>query len=138
MWSNGFIAWGIVIYGSCTMGPKSPASCDALPAPHLRVQSTLFEQCGVSATLDNLSIVQYEDLIGLDDGVQSMGNDDDGLVSDQFGDRLLHVGFVLRIERCCRFIKQYDGSILQNRTRDGKALPLPPDSVQPPSPMTVS
>ena len=54
----------------------------------------------MSAALDDMSVVQYKDLIGVADGFQTVGNHDDGLVMGQCldthlepsigGDRIKH------------------------------------------------
>ena len=43
----------------------------------------LLDQLRMSAALDDMSVVQYKDLIGVADGFQTVGNHDDGLVMGQ-------------------------------------------------------
>ena len=51
----------------------------------------------MSAALDDMSVVQYKDLIGVADGFQTVGNHDDGLVMGQCLDSPLQFILILRV-----------------------------------------
>ena len=51
-----------------------------------------------------------------------MGDDEDGFVFDEAGERLLNGGFVFHIQAGGGFVQQNDGRVLQKSTGDGNAL----------------
>ena len=92
----------------------------------------------MSAALDDMSVVQYKDLIGVADGFQTVGNHDDGLVMGQCS-----------IARCNS--SSFSGSTLlvaSSKMMIGASFSMarameircfsPPDKLPPPSPITVS
>ena len=81
------------------------------------------EFCG-GAGFDNLTVLQDHNLVCIGDGAHAVGDDDDGLVLDQAGKRLLDKGFVLNIQRSGGLVHQDDGGILQEGPGDGDPLTL--------------
>jgi len=73
----------------------------------------------------NLAVVQHTDLIGVYDGVESVGDDDDRFSFDDFGDGRVHFFFVLRVHEGCGLIQNHNGGVLQNGPCQGNALALP-------------
>ena len=51
------------------------------------------------APLHYLSLVQHEDVVGVDDGGEAVGDDDGGPVSANTGQGRLDVAFCLRVQR---------------------------------------
>jgi hypothetical protein len=76
------------------------------------------------SALDDLAALDHQDRIGMHDGVQAVGDDDGGAALAQMLDRLLHLLFGFRIQRCGCFIEQDDRRVLDQRAGDRDALPL--------------
>ena len=74
------------------------------------------------SALNDPAVCDDEDLRGVPNGVQPMGDHDDGLVLRQCFDCLLQPILVLRIDVRCRLVKDDDGRVLENGTGDGDAL----------------
>ena len=68
------------------------AHCDEIP-----VQTAGFHQFLVGAGLGNLAVCNYQDLIGVPDGIQPVGNDKQCLSLAQFADGLLDVALVVGV-----------------------------------------
>ena len=62
----------------------------------------------MSAALDDMSVVQYKDLIGVADGFQTVGNHDDGLVMGQCLDSPLQFILILRVNAACCLVQNDD------------------------------
>ena len=76
----------------------------------------------MSACVFNLPVLQDDNLIGIFDGGQTMGDDKQRFPFCQSSDRLLDFFFVLLIgERWC-FIQNHDRGIFQNHAGNGNAL----------------
>lgn len=90
------------------------------------------------AGLGDLAVVQDDDLVCVADGVEPVGDDEDGAMLDEPGQGLLDGVFVDRVERGGGFVEQQDGCALGDGAGDGDPLSFPPDRVRPPSPIRVS
>ena len=71
-----------------------------------------------------LSVIQDDDLVGILNGFESVGNGDDGTSFDKRVDGFLHLYFVFGVERSGRFVQQDDWRVSQNGTGNGYALLL--------------
>ena len=76
------------------------------------------------SALNDPAVCYNEDLRGVSNRVQPMGDHDDGLVLRQCFDCLLQPILVLRIDVRRRLVKDDDGRVLENGTGDGDALLL--------------
>ena len=76
------------------------------------------------AGLDDAPLVDDQDLIGVANGIKSVGNDQQGLTPAQLGDGLLDVALVVGVHAGSGLIQNDDGSILQNAAGNGDSLPL--------------
>lgn len=76
----------------------------------------------MSAALDDMSVVQYKDLIGVADGFQTVGNHDDGLVMGQCLDSPLQFILILRVNAACCLVQNDDRCVLQHGAGDGNPL----------------
>ena len=74
------------------------------------------------SALNDPAVCYNEDLRGVSNRVQPMGDHDDGLVLRQCFDCLLQPILVLRIDVRRRLVKDDDGRVLKNGTGDGDAL----------------
>ena len=82
----------------------------------------MLDQLRMSAALDDMSVVQYKDLIGVADGFQTVGNHDDGLVMGQCLDSPLQFILILRVNAACCLVQNDDRCVLQHGAGDGNPL----------------
>ena len=74
---------------------------------------------------DDPALVEHEDAVGVADGVDPLGDDDDGRVGDVLGERRAQ-GCVGRVVQCReRVVEQVDLRLVDQYPRDGQALALP-------------
>ena len=78
----------------------------------------------MGAPLSDLSIGYDEDLIRVPDGVQPVGDDQQGLALHQFRDGLLDVALVVRVHAGGCLVQNDDGCVLQDAAGNGDPLPL--------------
>ena len=76
------------------------------------------------AGLDDAPLVDDQDLIGVANGIEPVGNDQQGLTPAQLGDGLLDVALVVGVHAGSGLIQNDDGGILQNAAGNGDPLPL--------------
>ena len=76
----------------------------------------------MSAALDDMSVVQYKDLIGVADGFQPVGNHDDSLVMGQCLDSPLQFILILQVNAACCLVQNDDRCVLQHGAGDGNPL----------------
>lgn len=92
----------------------------------------------MGATFRHAPRLQHNNLVGIDDGGKTVGDDD---ACPLFGDllqRRLNLGLGAAVELAGRFIEDQDRRVFQQRARNGDALLSPPDSFSPRSPTCVS
>ena len=65
---------------------------------------------------DDPTIVENEDIVGIHDGLQTVGNDQDCFILHQLVDGFLNKHFIFRIKTCCRFIQKYDRRVGKDRS----------------------
>ena len=76
------------------------------------------------ARLDNLAMVDDDNLVGIPDRTQAVGDDDDGLATVERV-KVLHDGpLIVGIERVGGFVEEDVARILVHRTGDEDALTL--------------
>lgn len=76
----------------------------------------------MGSALGDPSVIYNQYLVGMLDGCQSVGNDDDGLSICQRGNCLLYKVLVFRVNTGSGFIQYYDRRILQNSPGNGYSL----------------
>ena len=76
------------------------------------------------AGLNDAPLVDNQDLIGVTNGIEPVGNDQQGLAPAQLGDGLLDVALIVGVHAGSGLIQNDDGSILQNAASNGDPLPL--------------
>ena len=76
----------------------------------------------MSAALDDMSIVQYKDLIGVADGLQTVGIHDDGHVIGLSLARPLQFILIIRVYAACCLVQNDDRCVLQHGAGDGNPL----------------
>ena len=78
----------------------------------------------MSATLDDMGIIQYQYLIRAPDGFQAVGDHNNGLVVRQFRNRSLQFFFIFRINAACGFIQNDNRGVFQYGAGNGNTLLL--------------
>ena len=76
------------------------------------------------AALGHLATLQHDDLVGIDDGGQAVGDDQRGAVFRHLLQRRLDLVLGEAVERRGGFVEDQDGRALENGARDGHALLL--------------
>ena len=74
------------------------------------------------AALGNFSIFHNENLVGLLDGSQPVGDRDDRLAARELGDGLLDEVLVFGVDARGCLVEDDNGCVFENRPRDGRAL----------------
>src|SRR5262245_32646924 len=101
-----------------------------LPAVERRVASALAQQLVVTPCFDDRPILDDEDAIGVDDGMQAMRDHDRRSSLAQVLDRALNLPLGFRIERSGRLVEQDDRRVLEQSACDGDALALAAGDLQ--------
>ncbi len=78
------------------------------------------------SALDDRTILQHQDLVGIDHRGQSMRNHQRRVSAGYLLERRLDLAFGLRIERGRCLVEDQDPRVLENGARDRHALLLPP------------
>ena len=76
----------------------------------------------VGADLGDAAALEDDDAVGAAHGGHAVGDDEDGAALHEVGERCLHEGFALGVERGGGFVEDQDGRVLQDGARDGEAL----------------
>lgn len=99
-------------------------SFSLLHLQQVTVQSSFSFEFGVRAFLHKLSFLHHDNLVGIADGLQMVGNDQDRAVSDKGRHCLLYFVFIDGVNIARYLVQKEDGSILEEGTGDGEALLL--------------
>jgi hypothetical protein len=78
----------------------------------------------VVAAFDDTAFVEHDDLVGVDDGRQPVGDDQAGAAGRDRAERRLDRALRQRVERRGRLVEQEDLRALQDEARDGDPLAL--------------
>jgi hypothetical protein len=76
------------------------------------------------ALFDDLAFVEDDDGIGLEDGVEAMGNGDGGASLHQFAGGFFEQGFGFRVERGGGFVENQNRRVFEEGAGEGEALGL--------------
>ena len=88
------------------------------------IQALLGHELAVCASLNNLSAVQHQDLVGVTDRLQPVSDHQNGLVPSQGFNGLLQPVLILRVYIGGGLVQDYDGSVFQDSPSNGDALLL--------------
>ena len=83
------------------------------------------DQLIVSAALDDFSVLQHDNAVGVADGGQAMGDDQSSPISYQSLERFLHGAFAFIIERAGSLIEDDQRRVFEEEAGDADSLPLP-------------
>ena len=119
-------------------GSDAPAFSLLADGGEAPVQAVLLHELGVRAVLGDPAVCHDEDLVGVLDGREAMGDGDDRLAARQLGDGLLDEVLVLRVDARGGLVENDDGRVLRMARAMEMRCFSPPESVPPPSPTTVS
>jgi len=88
------------------------------------VQSGLRQQFAMTPALPDLSVVQYQDLIGVKDRAEPVGDDDARPARHQLADRALNQRFGFRVHRAGGLIEHQDPGIEREGASEAQELAL--------------
>src|SRR4051812_6091106 len=93
-----------------------------LAAPHVGVEAVLHQQLGVTAAFGDPAAIEHDDLVGVDDGGEAMGDHDGGAAAAHLFQRALDLLLGAGVERAGRLVEQQDVRILENGAGDRHPL----------------
>lgn len=99
-----------------------------LPFDEVLVGGVVLEELVVGADFDDLAVLEYDDSVAVDDGAESVGDDDDGdvaVVGGELVDLLLDEVLALAVEGAGGFVEDEDLGLLDQGPGDGDPLLLP-------------
>ena len=76
------------------------------------------------ALFDDAAFVENDDLVGLEDSVEAVGDGDDSAALHQFARGFFEQGFGFGVEAGGGFIEDEDGGVFEESAREGYALGL--------------
>jgi hypothetical protein len=85
-----------------------------------------------------LAFVEDDDLVGLEDGVEAMGDGDGGASLHQFAGGFFEQGFGFRVERGGGFVEDEDGGVFEEGAARATRWACPLERRAPLSPTMVS
>ena len=106
-------------------GLQLPAGDVFLNIPQLGIQAIGLHQCLMRAFFLYPSAFQDDDPVGIPDGLEPVGNGNNGPPFDQGVDGLLHLQLIFGVERGGRFVQQDDRCVLEDGAGYGYALLFP-------------
>src|SRR4029453_15994877 len=95
-----------------------------LAAPHVGIEAVGRQPLAMPATLGGASAVEHDDLVGVDDGRQPMGDHHGGAAAAHLFQRALDLLLGARVEGTGRLVEQQDAGVLQDGAGDRHALLL--------------
>ena len=78
----------------------------------------------MGSALGDPPVVEDEDAVGVADGAQAVRDEEARARAHDALERALHDRLALGVERARRLVEDQDPRVLQQRARDGQALPL--------------
>ena len=96
-----------------------------------RIMPVQRHQLGMAAALHHLAAVQYDDLVGVDDGGEPVRDDQGGHVAADLEETGLDLLFGVAIERRGGLVEEEDTGPFEERAGDGDALFLAARELQP-------
>ena len=88
------------------------------------IYAFLFHERSVITSLVYPALIQYYDLICSSYRIETMGDDKDRLIDTEFIHRFPYISLIIGIYTCNSFIKDNDGSILEDTAGYGYTLSL--------------
>src|SRR5712691_3381500 len=95
-----------------------------LALPHVGVEAVARQKLSMAAALDDAAAVEHDDLVGVDDGRQPVGDHHGGAAAAHLFQRALDLLLGARVERAGRLIEQQDLRVLEDRAGDRHPLLL--------------
>lgn len=96
-----------------------------LPLHHeAAVEPVNSNQLVMGALLNDLTVIDHKNLVGMAHGFQPVGNHNDRLIVGQFRNGLHQLLLVLRVHVSGGFVQNDDRRVLHDGARDGDALAL--------------
>ena len=88
------------------------------------IETILSEELFMGSHFFNMSLTQYNNLIRILDGAETMSNNERRTAFHQSFQRFLHDFFTFRIKSRCSFVQNQDFRIFQNSSGNGNSLTL--------------
>ena len=95
-----------------------------VPEDERSVAPAVVEELVVGSDLDHSTMIEYDDLVCVADGRESVGDGERRPALSEALERVLHGPLGLRVERRRGLVKNEDGRVAENRPRDREALLL--------------
>ena len=89
-----------------------------------RLSRRLFLLGSAAVAFADPAVVDDHDLVGVADGGEAVGDDEDGAADAQAFQRFLHFGFAFGVERAGGFVEQQQRRVFQDGAGDADALAL--------------
>ena len=86
------------------------------------IQRTGLQQFRLRSCSFDMAVVHHNDLVGVHDGGEPVGNDDERLAPHQPGHALLNDGFVFRVGIGCGLVQDNDRCVFEHGTGNGNTL----------------
>ena len=98
---------------------------DLLPLHHeAAIEPVNSNQLVMGALLNDLTMIDHNNLVGMAHGFQPVSNHDDRLIVGQFRNGLHQLLFIFGVNIGSGFVQNDDRRVLHNRPGDGNALAL--------------
>src|SRR6476646_11073084 len=94
----------------------------ALARPEACINAAAGEKLLVRALLDNLTMVEHDDVVGVDHGGETMGDDERRALARDPLQRVLDLLLSVAVERRGRLVEHEDGRRFEDGAGDGHAL----------------
>ncbi len=88
------------------------------------VETFFIQQFLVGALLDDLAVIDHQDVVGIPDGAQAVGDDEAGASGHQAQQGLLDAGLGARVHAAGGFVEDQDCRVGQDGAGDGEQLAL--------------
>ena len=96
----------------------------ALARPQARIKAALGQKLEMLALLDDLAAIEHDDVVGMHDRGEAMGDDEAGALARHALERVLDLALGMAVERRSRLVEHENGRRLQNGAGDRHALLL--------------
>ena len=90
----------------------------------MRIKTVICNQIFVGSLFYDATVLHDENLVGVPDGRETMGDDQRSPAAHQVRERILNQPLAFGVECGCGFVEDQDRRILEHGPRDGDALPL--------------
>src|SRR5262245_37670488 len=94
----------------------------ALARPQACIEAAFGQKFEMLALLDDLATIEHNDVVGMHDRGEAMGDDEAGALARHALERILDLALGMAVERRSRLVEHKNGRRLQDRAGDRNAL----------------